>query len=382
MVVAVPYRVDYYGHFSRVLEKQGYLRLYAAGTRYGVRGIPASKTKLLPVVGLLAYAAARTFGTYYGEAARFSLYPVFDRWAKTKLFPGDSVYSSYGYTNECFAWAQKNGGKTFLDGGNSHPANFWEILTEEHARWKCTYSPIAEFQHKRALAMMEFVDYVFAPSEFVAASFLSRGFKESQILRMRYPVDLTQFVPRTTPRPINQPLRVICTGGLSLRKGTPYLLEAFRIVIRSEPKARLLLTNAIAESVKPILNRYRDLPIDWSPALPHKQLAERLRSADIFVLPSLEEGLARTSLEAMACGLPVVVTSHTGSNDLVVEEISGSIVPIRDPAAIAEKILYWWQRIQKGLDTSRPSIDTLVLTVGNYDKVIGGYLRDLNVGTI
>jgi len=93
-----------------------------------------------------------------------------------------------------------------------------------------------------------------------------------------------------------------------LRKGTPYLLESFRIVQKKIPDARLLLTRTIQDDIKPILSRYADLPIDWSPPLPHAQLVERLQSADIFVLPSLEEGLVRTACEAMACGLPAILT--------------------------------------------------------------------------
>jgi glycosyltransferase involved in cell wall biosynthesis len=132
---------------------------------------------------------------------------------------------------------------------------------------------------------------------------------------------------------------------LSLRKGTPYLLEAVRIVRRKIPGTRLLLTRIVEDSLRPILPKYRDLPIEWAPGLPHTQLAERLRSADIFILPSLEEGLARTALEAMACGLPVVLTPHTGANDLVEPGVNGEVVPIRDPQDIADAVLKWADRI-------------------------------------
>jgi glycosyltransferase involved in cell wall biosynthesis len=126
------------------------------------------------------------------------------------------------------------------------------------------------------------------------------------------------------------------------------LLEAFRIVQREHPSARLLLTRAIREDVKPVLDRYSDLSIEWAPGLPHAQLAERLRSADVFVLPSLEEGLVRTALEAMACGLEVVLTPHCGANDFVETGVNGEVVPIRDPEATAEGILKCWERTRAG----------------------------------
>jgi glycosyltransferase involved in cell wall biosynthesis len=196
--------------------------------------------------------------------------------------------------------------------------------------------------------LSEGVDYVLSPSSYVTRSFLDRGYKSEQVLQNVYPVDLSLFQPDPGPRPKNRPLTVINTGGLSLRKGTPYLLEAFRIILRSVPNARLLLTNQVRDDVKGILARYNDLPIEWAPGLPHPELAKRLRSADIFVFPSIEDGFAVTVAEALACGLPVVLTPNTGSRDFVQPGVNGEIVPIRDPAAVAEAVLKWWARIQQG----------------------------------
>jgi len=82
--------------------------------------------------------------------------------------------------------------------------------------------------------------------------------------------------------------------------------------------------------------------------VPHAQLAQRLRSADVFVLLSIEEGLVRTALEAMACGLQVVLTPNTGASDFVETGHNGEVVPIRDPQAAAEAILKCWERARSG----------------------------------
>ena len=197
--------------------------------------------------------------------------------------------------------------------------------------------------------LLEGPDFILSPSSYVTKSFLARGFRPEQILCNVYPVDLHLFQPRSGPRPKGEPLTIVNTGSLSLRKGTPYLLEAFRIIRKQEPAARLLLTQIIQDDVRPILAHNADLPIEWSPGLPHAELAERLRSADVFVLPSLEEGLVRTACEAMACGLQVVLTAHTGAHDFVIPGVNGEIVPIRDPRAIAEGILKCWERAKQDL---------------------------------
>jgi glycosyltransferase involved in cell wall biosynthesis len=212
--------------------------------------------------------------------------------------------------------------------------------------------------------MMQNVDQVLAPSHFVEKSFLEHGFPAERIHRIPYATDLSVFQPGSS-RPPDRPFTVINTGGLSLRKGTPYLLEALRILKEKIPNLRILLTRQISDSIKPILARYHDLPIEWSETLPPALLAERLRSADLFILPSLEEGMARTALEAMACGLPVVLTPNTGACDLVKEGVSGSVVPLRDPGAIAEKALFWRDRIMG--DGFRPSV-SLDRSMLNYSR--------------
>src|SRR5258708_717969 len=169
--------------------------------------------------------AARLLGPFPAESFRFRLLPWFHRWVLKQLQPGDHIISSYGYANECFKYVRKHGGKTFVDAGNSHIENFWELLTEEHRRWNCPYPPVSRYWYEHSRAMLqESVDYVLSPSSYVTQSFLARGFKHEQILPSVYPVDLSLFQPSPEPRPNERPLTLINTGGLSLRKGSPYLL--------------------------------------------------------------------------------------------------------------------------------------------------------------
>ncbi len=347
--IAVPFRTNYYECYAKILESAGLLRQCLMWTRRPMPGVPKDKNRLLPVLGLTAYATAKTLPPYYSEAARFAQYPLFDQWAKRHLYAGEYILSSYAYANSCFKWVKAHAGKTFLDGGNSHPENFWEILAAEHQRWSCKYPPVPEFYIDRARRMMEDVDYILSPSDYVSDSFQSRGFRADQIIKVTYPVDLSLFkppagqLPRT--RATDAPFTLINTGSLSLRKGTPYLLEAFRLIHRQIPNSKLLLTEIVTDSIKPVLRDYADLPIEWSPPLAHDQLVERLHSADLFILPSLEEGLVRTALEAMACGLPVILTPNTGAAQFVEEGINGSVVPIRDPQAIADQALDWREKL-------------------------------------
>jgi glycosyltransferase involved in cell wall biosynthesis len=364
---------------ARALEKCGRLRLLALGTRRGTAGVAPERTRLLPAFGLANYLTSKTLPPFTAESFRFRMHPWFDRWAKQFIRPGDHIISSYGYANECFEFARAHGGKTFLDGGNSHPENFWNIITEEHRRWNCPHPPVARHHYERSLAMMQHVDFVLSPSAFVTRSFLERGFKSGQILKNVYPLDLACFAPAHKPRPSTRSLTLICTGSLSLRKGTPYLLEAYRHVHQKIPDARLLLTDSVQDSVKPILEKFRDLPLEWSPPLPHSQLAARLQGADIFILPSLEDGFARTVAEALACGLPVITTPNTGASDLIQPGVNGEIVPIRDPQAIADAVFKWADKIFSPDWQPRVLVDAKLLSFEHFEQEFIGQLQQIGL---
>lgn len=377
IVSVTPFRTDYYREYNRFFEQSGRLRLSMLWKRQGYEGIPADKTKLHPLYGRLVRLAELSTHGENAEAFRFGLYPSFDRWAARKLLPGDWVFSSYGYANECFRKARAQGGITFLDGGNSHPENFWKIVGEEHRKWGISRPPIPERHYRRSVAMMENVDYVLAPSGFVANSFLERGFSQDRILRTFYPVDLSCFLPRSSPRPEDRPFTIINTGGLSLRKGAPYLLESFRRIREKIPTARLLLTRTLNKPVEDLLKReYADLPIEWSGYLGQEDLAARLREADLFILPSLEEGLVRTAIQAMACGLPALLTAHTGANDYINEGVNGSIIPLCNSEAIVAEALSWWERIQNGYQVPVGDLHEK-LSIGAFHRRLDEIFSDL-----
>jgi glycosyltransferase involved in cell wall biosynthesis len=331
-------------HHAKVFAEMGRLQGHYLGTRRGAEGITEELSHRFPLVGLLSYAAGRVMPSQ-AEAAKVACFPLFDQWAARRIPAGTHVFSSYGYAVECFRKARATGAATFMDGGNSHFAHYWKVVTEEHARWNCTLPPFPKPWYDRGLRSLELTDWVFSPSSYVTRSYVEQGFPEERILHLPYPVNLSHFSPEPCADIPASPLRVVCTGGVSLRKGFPYLLEAMRI-IRKERDAVLMLTDIVHPTMLPILARYQDIPIEWSPMLPHDKLAARLKSAHVFALLSIEEGLARTALEAIACGVPAVLTPNTGTADFIQPGVNGEIVPIRDPQATAEAIMKCYQRRQ------------------------------------
>ena len=72
--------------------------------------------------------------------------------------------------------------------------------------------------------------------------------------------------------------------------------------------------------------------------MPHHDVIEKLYNSDLFLLPSVAEGISNTALEAMAVGVPVLSAKCSGMMEVIRQDKNGFIVPIRDPRSIADKI--------------------------------------------
>jgi len=365
-------------HFARALENHGLLDFYALGTRRGARGIPPEHTRLQPLFGLANFIFARTFSTYRGESMRFRTFGLFDRWAQSLLTPGQHFFTGYAFAPGAMRKTRVNGGMAFMDAWTSHPAEFWELLSEEQKIWKSKFLPVSRYYQDLVVKSVEAADYICIPSNFTRNSFLKRGYPKEKILFCPYPLDLSAFSPPAEPRPADRPFTIMHTGGLTLRKGAPYLLEAFRLIRKEVPNAVFRVSRMIRDDAKPIIEKYSDLPIQWDD-LDFPEHVRRYQTSDLLIFPSIEDGFAFVVAEALASGLPVITTTNTGASDLVQPGINGEVVPIRDPRALADGALKWWERLRKGERAG--GIDSLAqqLSVRTFENTFIGHLARLGI---
>lgn len=138
---------------------------------------------------------------------------------------------------------------------------------------------------------------------------------------------------------------VTMMGRLVREKGYFEFVEAWAEVVRRHPRARaLFIGEALASdrenpeaSLRAEIER-RGLSSSIVFAGLRGDVPRLLAASDVFVLPSWREGMPRSIIEAMASGLPVVATDIRGCREEVVDGETGFLVPVRDPAALAEKI--------------------------------------------
>lgn len=183
-------------------------------------------------------------------------------------------------------------------------------------------------QLRRMEEEVELADAVVVGSRYAADSFAGVN-DPARVHVIPYGTDTSAFRPDDRRRR-SGPLRVLFAGALTQRKGLAYLLDAMQLL--DPVRFELVLAGPQVGSGDGL--RAYEGAFRRAGAVAPADMPRVFREADVLVLPSLAEGSALVVLEAMASGLPVVVTPNTGA-DAMRDGVEGFEVPIRDPAAIA-----------------------------------------------
>lgn len=153
-------------------------------------------------------------------------------------------------------------------------------------------------------------------------------------------IDIHDFRPADDPAqaradvglPPTGPI-VMFVGSLIPRKGIDILLEAWTGIAQAYPDAHLVLVGRGSLPASPAAERIRLLGV-------RDDVSRLLRAADVFVFPSRQEGFGTVMIEAMACGLPCVVTAQEGITDFIfgADGSSGTVVPQEDAQRLAAEV--------------------------------------------
>jgi glycosyltransferase involved in cell wall biosynthesis len=178
---------------------------------------------------------------------------------------------------------------------------------------------------------------VIALSRSLAEAAAAQGIDPDKIAVLPNGVDFRRFAPNGNPR---EPV-VLFAGSLIERKGVRTLIEAMAAVRQRHPAYRLVLIGdgpqrAELESLARRLNPPES--VRFAGSLAPAEVARWMRRAELFVLPSLEEGQGVALLEALASGTPCVGASAGGIPDILSPEW-GLLVPPGDPQALGEAVL-------------------------------------------
>ena len=204
---------------------------------------------------------------------------------------------------------------------------------------------------------------ILAISEYLAEDYRKSGFREEQVFTLMNSVDTTVFSPVATTderltlrRKLDLPQDatvLVFVGSVIQRKGADVLVRAFIEASARRSDLHLLVVGPRQRSENPSLDedfvnklrallRKNDLSerVSFTGIVQNRQqVAEMYRASDIFVFPSNKEGLGNVVLEAMASGLPVVVSNLPVLEKVIRHQENGFLVPVDNSAALSDAIL-------------------------------------------
>ncbi len=335
-------------------------------------GLPARKVRRMWTPELMRRAIPLLGGSY--ERANYVHNDLFARRAAMMMQDCDVLHFVHSVGWKAARKAKRAGAKVVCDMREEHPSFQQKILSEEAQHLGIPFRvPGASFRH-RVLEEISLADFILCPSRYAKRTFVDQGIPPERLVVCPYGVDLAAFDASARPA-AGKTFRILFLGQVCMRKGIHYLLEGFRQA--QLPNARLILAGPVDPAFRAVLDGYRDLFEETGP-IARPLVRERYLDADVFVMPSLADSYGLVVSEAMSTGLPVIVSENTGMADSIVDGREGYVVPIRDSAAIAEKITYLYEHRERGAAMGVAGMATVrSLDWNNYQAVCGNFYRTL-----
>jgi glycosyltransferase involved in cell wall biosynthesis len=336
------------------LHEAGYLACYATGIpvskfqfgRFGQRllskysaydgvDVPAKLTRLNMVSPILNRVVARHLPEYLVGPILYETYRMFDRWV-ARLIERQHFDAVILYENsalQSFKAAKKVGAKCILDAASLH-------RIEADRRYEVAlprgYKGSVDVRKDMEIAL---ADCIFATSDLAAESYRAHV-KRVPVKSITLGVDIDRFKP--TARHVGSVsegaiFTFVFVGTATRRKGFDLLVEAVERLLQEGLSFRVLVAGNIDKAL--LAGRVRALQaiVEYG-RIGHDELVSVLGNADCLLLPSRVDSFGMVVPEAMACGLPVIVSDMVGAKQLVEEGRNGFVVPAGNVNALLERM--------------------------------------------
>lgn len=319
------------------LAKSGMLKKFYTGKKVNSNAIAKDHMRRIALPLMMGYVLRKI--PKVGHYIPYNLLSdiLFDFMVSMSMGKADFMIGFNNYTLIQMSKLKKKNAVLFLEQRIAHVMTEIEIYKREFGKVPAN---LHSLMVKRKLKEYEIADYILVPSEFVYASMVDHGIPQHKLLMVPYGYDSALFKRDTKWAKPTDRLRLLFVGQIGYRKGLKYLLEAVKSINlkHSEAVIELILVGGIDRDFAVCLNQYSNeyQHIDF---IPQEKLLELYNTSHLFVFPSLCEGSAVVTYEAMGCGLPQIVTRNAGS--VVSDQEEGLIVPAGDTAALEQAILYF-----------------------------------------
>lgn len=282
----------------------------------------------------------------------------------------DGVYTFNSGGFELMLEAKKRGLKVVMEQTIAPREIEMNLLKDEWERFP-DWEPVISIDEAldlfvaREHAEWDLADVILCGSEFVRDGIIASGGSADKCRIVPYGVDTKFFIKQRKRKP--GPLRVLTVGAVGLRKGSPYVIAAAKLL---SGKVEFRMVGSV--NTLPLTQAGINESVELLGSVPRSEISRHFAWADVFLLPSLCEGSAMVVYEALAAGLPVICTPNTGS--VVRHGIDGFIVPLRDTEAIVNALNFFLNDESALNDMSLNAKDRVKeFSLDNYkDRLVAG----------
>jgi glycosyltransferase involved in cell wall biosynthesis len=257
----------------------------------------------------------------------------FDAYAARHLPPAQDLIAFNGQARTQFRAARRaRCNSVSLVSANSHLRRVVRRHARAHRQYPLEGSWASQLVRRAEREYAE-ADRIFVASDYTRESFLEEGFPDALLSRLQFTPDPRYRPDRSLRRP--DTFNVVYVGSLTVAKGVPLLVDAMRRLPYGDLRLELVggwATRGMRRFIQAACAE--DPRISTAPGDP----LPRLRAASLYVHPSYEDGFAYAPAEAMACGVPVLVSSDTGMKELIESPSDGLILPTGELHPLTEAI--------------------------------------------
>jgi glycosyltransferase involved in cell wall biosynthesis len=232
---------------------------------------------------------------------------------------------------ESFRSAKQMGVTTVLDAASFHHA--WQDRFHDPVESQSAHDRIT----RRKDEEIGLADFVLTVSDLAKQSYVDAGIDERSICSIPVGAQLTSFTPSSDVGNRLSTPRFIFVGNASRLKGIDILETACRFLNANGQMVELTIVGNSGQ----LAGWHGVSHVRGLGRIDHKSLPAVLREHDVLILPSRFDSFGMVVAEAMACGLPVIATENVGAKEMIIQDVTGLVIPAADASALA-KAMGWF----------------------------------------
>jgi glycosyltransferase involved in cell wall biosynthesis len=299
---------------------------------------PGIRTEVVPVQWLPDMIGRIPFARRLRDLRVLLSDQGFDRYVARRIRCGHLFQGVIGQCKDTLEAAHSQGCPAVLNCLTTHIGDLGPYMDRECAKFGVR-PPIGTLMRARMEVECSKADLIRVGSTHARRTFLERGFSPDRVIVARPPIDVSEFPIADFADSV---FRIGFVGLIEPWKGFHYLVDAYSSLNLRD--SELVLWGGCGS--RPI-SRYlrtqtaRDPTIQVKPVVKQRSWYDEVYTkCSVIVHPSLSDGFGYVVVEAMACGVPVIVTANTGASELITEGVNGYIVAAGDVSGIADRLKY------------------------------------------